>query len=247
MSNNASKQTNGNVRVISGDLPAHSPAAMEAAAALVALSQGPPNHDPSSTRGTLIWDVRTDTRQLENGRVKAFARAQNNDAFSPPAPWGLDAMLADRLWTISLVHLGPPQIELVSERCTAGAMPPTVLQVSSSSEKANVLKELLGRFVDLWDDHGYTRHTIGQMLARNNVLIPPSYISERLARRRASSDNDLRGFSDADLDAEMDDSGYEVDDEEEHNEGEDDDDDDDDDEDECEDWQSELEFWYDEH
>ncbi|ERF71184.1 hypothetical protein EPUS_06013 [Endocarpon pusillum Z07020] len=245
--NNASNQTNRNVRVISGYPPAHTPADMEAAAALVALSQGNPNHNPSSTRGTLIWDVRTDSRRLEpvfeneNGRVNPFARAQNNGASSIPAPCDFNAMLAERLWSISLVHLVPPEIEFASERFTAGAMPPTVLQVSRRSE-IPMIPEELGRFVDLWTDYGYTRHTIGEMLARNNVMIPRSYISERLASRQADSDNDLRSFSDGGLDVEMDDSGYEVDDEEEGDDGEDDDD-----EDGRGDRQSELEFWYDEH
>lgn len=248
MSNNASNQTNRNVQVISGYSPAHSPADMEAAAALVALSQGNPNHNPSSTRGTLIWDVRTNTRRLEpvfeteNGRVNPFAREQNNGASSTPVPWwDFDAMLAERLWSISLVHLVPPQIELASERFTAGAVRPMVLQISSSSEIPNIPEEL-GRFVDLWHDYGYTGHTIGEMLSRNNVMVPRSYISERLDRRHPDSDSDLRSFSDGDLDAEMDDSGYEVDDEAEDDDGEEEDEE----EDECEDGQSELEFWYDE-
>ena len=242
MSNNASIQTNRNVRMRSGYPPAHSPADMEAAAALVALSQDDPNRNPSSTRRTLIWDVRTNARRLEpvfeneNGRVNPFARAQNHGPFSTPAPWDFDAMLAERLWSISLVHLVPPQIELASERFTAGAIPPMVLQISSSSEIPNIPEEL-GRFVDLWDAYGYTGPTIGEMLSRNNVMIPRSYISERLGYGHGDSDNDPRSFSDGELDADLDDSGYEEDDEGE----------DDDDEDEREDWQSELEFWYDEH
>ncbi len=160
---------------------------MEAAAALVALSQNNPDHTRSREPGVLIWDVRTDSRRLEpvfenaNGRVNPFGRVQNNCPFSIPTLSDFNVMLAERLWSISLVHLLPPQIELASERFTAGAFLPRSLQVPGRPELGN-MPEALGRFIDMWDAYGYTGRTIGQMLFRNCIFFSHLYISQRTGR-----------------------------------------------------------------
>lgn len=219
MSNNASNQTNNNTRVGSDNALSYSRAEMEAAAALVALSQDNRHRNPSSMGGILIWDVRTNTRQRqpifenENGRVNPFARAQNNSAFSTPASSDFNAMLAERLWSISLVHLAPPQIELPSERPTAGAILPECLHVRRSSETLNFPEEL-GLFIDLWDAYGYTGKTIGQMLFQNHVLFSHSYITERTGHGYGYSENLMRSLSHEEPDFGTGDSDYGEDDDE---------------------------------
>ncbi len=240
MSNNASNQTNHNVRGGSDNAPSYSRAEMEAAAALVALSQDNRHRNLSSMGGTLIWDVRTNTRRPQpifegdNGRVNPFAPAQNNSAFSTPASCDFNAMLAERLWTISLVHLAPPQIELASERSTAGAVLPEGLQVPRTSETPTYPEEL-GRFIDLWDAHGYTGKTIGQMLFQNHVFFSHSYINERTGHGYGYSEGLIRSLSYEEPDADMGDTDY----------GEEDEEEEEDEEDELERWENPFKYWYD--
>lgn len=213
---------------------------LEAASILLSLSRSGPNRTGVNERAVpefLIWDVRTMSRRLDpivendNGRVNPFGQAQINGPSSTRARSNPIAELAERLWSISLVHLVPPQIELASERFTPAA--PSLPYVMRFLRCCEVPEEV-GRFINLWDAAGYTPQMILQMLCRNNVIIPHEYIIRRLGLQNAVfSDSSLRTTSGGEeWNAGM--PGVELTEE-------------DDDEDERQDWESDLELWYDEH
>jgi hypothetical protein len=172
----------------------------------------------------LVWDVRTKRTRLdstdENIReVNPFREAQISGPLSE---------LAERLWSISLVHVDPPQIELAAERITSSFYHfPPVIRYDRYSE----VPEEVGRFVDMWDAAGYTLDTVLEMLCRNNVIVPREYIVRRLALQNAvdfvpapqalvanrwTSDDEFMGEGNLDDDSQ-------------------------------DDWEDDFELWYEEH
>jgi hypothetical protein len=198
-----------------------------AAQALVALSQSGAIRTAVHGRAVsnvLVWDVRTKRTRLdstdENIReVNPFREAQVS---------GLLSELAERLWSISLVHVDPPQIELAAERITSSFYHfPPVIQYDRYSE----VPQEVGRFVDMWDAAGYTLDTVLEMLCRNNVIVPREYIVRRLALQNAvdfvpapqalvanrwTSDDEFMGEGNLDDDSQ-------------------------------DDWEDDFELWYEEH
>jgi hypothetical protein len=250
------------------DEPAQPMFDMEAAQALVSLSQSGPNctdvHErapsmsdleaanvlstlsQSGQNGTaiqerpapisLVLDVRTMRTRLDSTDedirgVNPFREAQSH---GPLSAWERSisvAELAERLWSISLVHLELPQIELAAERITSTLHSiPLIIRFHRYSD----VPEEVGRFVDMWDAAGYTPEMVLEMLCRNNLLIPRGYIVQRLGLQNAvNSVPTPQTLRRDDLNDCTSDDGFMEEDNLE--------------EDERDDWESELELWYDEY
>ena len=210
---------------------------MAAAQALVALSRSGAIRTAVHGRAVsnvLVWDVRTkrmrpDSTDENIREVNPFREAQAISGHpSGEARSNSLAELAERLWSISLMHIDPPRIELAAERITSHlySLPP-VIRYDCYSD----VPEEVGSFVDMWDVAGYTLDRVLEMLHRNNVMVPREYLVRRLGLQNAvnfvptpqtlvanqwTSDDEFMGVQNLDEDTQ-------------------------------DDWEDDLELWYEEH
>ena len=251
MSSNANLRARSNAAVRSSSLRSFSAADIEAARTLVSLSQGGSNRNPGNSRSSVngratatvrVRDVRTsalrveDVALIDGGVANPFSLAHAST--NSPAASSLDPMahLAERLRSISLVHLTPPQIARASQRSPSGATGlPHVIRYHHCSETP----EEVGRFVDFWDAHGLTPRGINDMLWWNNIVVPRQYILQRLGFGNGLRESDLRrmfgGGSEARTGTPESRSRHSGEDES------------DDDQHRRDSWESQLELWYEEH
>jgi hypothetical protein len=164
---------------------------METAQALVALSRSGAIRTAVHGRAVskvLVWDVRTKRMRLdstdENIREVNPFRGPHASDLSDEARSNSSSELAERLWSISLMHIDPPQIELEAERITSDlySLPPII-----HCGRCPDVPEQVGCFVDMWDVAGYTLDMVLDMLLHNNIIVPREYLVRRLGLQNGVS------------------------------------------------------------